>query len=291
MYYTHDRHGNTTTLTNHDGQPTTHYPYTDYGTPTTTHTPGHTPAAEHPHQSTPPHPQVGDASYQPFQYAGEYTTPTSTQHLATAPTTPPPSGSPPKTPHNSTTSTTTPTPTPSPSSTPPEHTANSDTIINGVIIGLGGGIRGVVRVALPATTAGDSLGILVTLSVGIAADIAATGIATARIIDDKAIDFINDTHSEQLGYAEIGFGIAGMIAGATGFALLGRHLAKATQLKKAANAKKPSVAPRIGVLRTYGSSQQKLTLELARRVASKGTETTVLDIWQDAVKAQGNFRV
>ncbi|KAA9108270.1 RHS repeat domain-containing protein [Microbacterium rhizomatis] len=70
-YYTQDRHGNTTALTAEDGAPTTRYTYTDYGTPTTTSTDPGAGAREG---------WVGNPSYQPFQYAGEHTTPTGRQH-------------------------------------------------------------------------------------------------------------------------------------------------------------------------------------------------------------------
>jgi RHS repeat-associated protein len=78
-YYTHDRHGNITTLTTGEGNPTVRYTYTDYGTPTATvleqSEAGHADATSMVHA-------VGVAGYQPFQYAGEYTTTTGVQHLA-----------------------------------------------------------------------------------------------------------------------------------------------------------------------------------------------------------------
>ncbi|WP_308798530.1 RHS repeat domain-containing protein [Agromyces silvae] len=68
VYAIHDRHGNTTELTDPTGTPTARYAYTDYGTTTTTTT-----ATTH----TP-----DEASRYPFLYAGEYTNPSGTQHLA-----------------------------------------------------------------------------------------------------------------------------------------------------------------------------------------------------------------
>ena len=75
LYYVHDRHGNVTDLSSLSGQPRTRYTYSDYGT-TTTHNPGELPAID-----GEPLVRVGESSYQPFQYAGEYTAPTGTQWL------------------------------------------------------------------------------------------------------------------------------------------------------------------------------------------------------------------
>ncbi|MDR5701503.1 RHS repeat-associated core domain-containing protein [Agromyces aerolatus] len=61
-------------LTNPDGEVATSYDYTDYGTTTTRTHPDHQPPAS-------PGVLVGDAHRNPFQYAGEYTNPTGTQHL------------------------------------------------------------------------------------------------------------------------------------------------------------------------------------------------------------------
>ncbi|KAA9110826.1 RHS repeat protein [Microbacterium rhizomatis] len=70
VYYTQDRHGNTTALTAADGTPTTRYTYADYGTTTRTGGGADTGAA-----------WIGELSYQPFQYAGEHTTPAGEQYL------------------------------------------------------------------------------------------------------------------------------------------------------------------------------------------------------------------
>jgi RHS repeat-associated protein len=85
LYYTHDRHGNVTTLTTPDGTPTTRYTYTNYGTPTTHPVPqplglGREAPGE-PRRTSTFH-VGGDVSYQPFQYSGEYTNPSGTQHLS-----------------------------------------------------------------------------------------------------------------------------------------------------------------------------------------------------------------
>ncbi|MDR5700491.1 RHS repeat-associated core domain-containing protein [Agromyces aerolatus] len=68
-YATHDRHGNTTELTTETGTQTTSYTYTDYGTTTTI-------------SASDTEPTTPEASRYPFLYAGEYTNPTGTQHLA-----------------------------------------------------------------------------------------------------------------------------------------------------------------------------------------------------------------
>ncbi|KAA9108019.1 RHS repeat domain-containing protein [Microbacterium rhizomatis] len=70
VYYTQDRHGNTTTLTDTDGIPFTRYAYTDYGSPRTT-APATGAGSE----------WIGDLTYQPFQYAGEDATPSGRQYL------------------------------------------------------------------------------------------------------------------------------------------------------------------------------------------------------------------
>jgi RHS repeat-associated protein len=82
-YFTHDRHGNVSSLTDPSGTPTTRYTYSDYGT-ATLHTDS---AVDGDIDGSADAPVVdtvlrwGDAAYQPFQYAGEYTNPTGTQHL------------------------------------------------------------------------------------------------------------------------------------------------------------------------------------------------------------------
>jgi RHS repeat-associated protein len=65
-YYVTDRHGNTTAIANTAGVITATYVYSDYGTVTHTETTETTPA-----------------QYNPFQYAGEYTTTIGTQYLGT----------------------------------------------------------------------------------------------------------------------------------------------------------------------------------------------------------------
>jgi RHS repeat-associated protein len=75
-YATHDRHGNVTELTDADGAVTERYSYSDYG------------VTEQLASGAPVDGErmlrVGDATYQPFRFAGEYTNPTParTQHLA-----------------------------------------------------------------------------------------------------------------------------------------------------------------------------------------------------------------
>jgi len=72
-----DFHGNITELTGRDGTITTSYRYTDYGeTQTEEHASG-TPS----HEDDAPAELLGDAHRNPFQYAGEYTDVTGTQHL------------------------------------------------------------------------------------------------------------------------------------------------------------------------------------------------------------------
>ncbi len=67
-----DFHGNVTELTGPDANVTTSYDYTDYGVTTT---------RQHTDDEHDAGPLVGDAHRNPFQYAGEYTNPTGTQHL------------------------------------------------------------------------------------------------------------------------------------------------------------------------------------------------------------------
>ena len=70
VYAVHDRHGNTTELTSAAGVPTSRFGYTDYGSAIST------PAGGQPDGLT------DEATRFPFLYAGEYTNPTGTQHLA-----------------------------------------------------------------------------------------------------------------------------------------------------------------------------------------------------------------
>jgi RHS repeat-associated protein len=82
-YFTHDRHGNVSSLTDTSGTPTIRYAYTDYGTPTLhTNTVAEADGLAKADASRPAAGRVGNAAFQPFQYAGEYTNPTGTQHLA-----------------------------------------------------------------------------------------------------------------------------------------------------------------------------------------------------------------
>jgi len=70
VYTVHDRHGSTTELTSSAGEPTSRFTYSDHGS--TTHTPA----------SGQPDAPADEATRFPFLYAGEYTNPTGTQHLA-----------------------------------------------------------------------------------------------------------------------------------------------------------------------------------------------------------------
>ncbi|MDR5701377.1 RHS repeat-associated core domain-containing protein [Agromyces aerolatus] len=70
-YSGHDRHGNVSDLTDGGGAVTERYAYDDYGL-------GVRPQGD-PEASAAL--LVGDVTYQPFRYAGEYTNPTGTQHL------------------------------------------------------------------------------------------------------------------------------------------------------------------------------------------------------------------
>lgn len=72
-YYEADFHGNVTELTDADAVLTTSYTYTDYGIATTRDHAGSDPR--------PGPPSAGEASRNPFQYAGEYADPSGTQHL------------------------------------------------------------------------------------------------------------------------------------------------------------------------------------------------------------------
>lgn len=74
-YSTHDRHGNVTELTGADGAVTERYRYSDYGV--TEQVPAGAPVGGERML------RVGDATYQPFRFAGEYANPTParTQHL------------------------------------------------------------------------------------------------------------------------------------------------------------------------------------------------------------------
>jgi len=71
-YYEADHHGNVTELTDADAALTTSYDYSDYGLATTIH---------HATSSAGAGSLAGDAQRNPFQYAGEYSDPTGTQHL------------------------------------------------------------------------------------------------------------------------------------------------------------------------------------------------------------------
>lgn len=72
-YYGTDRHGNITDLTNHTGEPTRQYTYTDYGE--ATETDPNTPNPDTPGAG------IGDLARNPFQYSGEQTDPDHTQYL------------------------------------------------------------------------------------------------------------------------------------------------------------------------------------------------------------------
>ena len=220
VYAVHDRHGNTTELTDLAGTTTTRYVHTDYGVTTTI---GFAAAAAAPAAAASP--TADEASRYPFLYAGEYTNPTGSQHLAVRTYAPAQFGF--------TTPDTLPLQTrygygdanPITNVDPSGRISTAD-IINGVMIGVG--------FVFSWVTAGSTLGMTFAAGAGLAgaitanaaslalggisllAGVAGSTIATLRYIDDHAQKFLDETIDQHLEYAEyalMGLDVAASLGG------------------------------------------------------------------------------
>jgi RHS repeat-associated protein len=252
-YYTHDRHGNVTTLTAGDGTPTTRYTYTDYGTPTTHPSTNQVEAgvedAVEPN-ANPVMSAVGDATYQPFQYAGEYTNPAGAQHLAAREYDP-----------GTLRFTTEDTAqlhntyayadlNPIMKVDPSGHTATPDWftwLFIGVTVALA--VMGAVMTAIP--TGGASLGATITgltvagkalFGVNVTLAMADLGVAAAHaaVQISKSIGTTVAIDEESLGHAGMGIGLAAGLAGGAGI-IYGTH-----RLLKTTHAATKNAAATIG---------------------------------------------
>jgi RHS repeat-associated protein len=194
-WYFTDRHNNTVALTNNNNEVAENYEYSDYGA-TTPKTPAD-PAAH-----------IGDATRNPFQFSGEYTNPSGTQHLSARTYDP----------HlmRFTTKDTAPlhnlygyaNSNPIMMVDPTGNTASWDTIMNGVMIGVG-----IMLAAFSIGTAVFTAGASLTLAgLGITADLFTIGVGTSLLVDELAINFIDNDTSNKLMWAEtalsIGLGAA-----------------------------------------------------------------------------------
>ncbi|MDR5699793.1 RHS repeat-associated core domain-containing protein [Agromyces aerolatus] len=205
VYATHDRHGNTTELTTEDGTQTTRYTYTDYGTTT-------------PIEASDTEPTTPEASRYPFLYAGEYTNPTGTQHLA-ARTFAPAS-------MQFTTRDTLPLHTrygyananPITHIDPSGHFAMPD-LVNGLVIGVvlaAASVYGAIAGGIGLAAGGTLLGTIATNAGSIAfsgltlfAGGAGAAIAAFRYVDDHVTKFLDEETDQRLEYSEyalMGFG-------------------------------------------------------------------------------------
>ena len=217
MYYGHDRHGNITDLTNTDGHITTQYTYTDYGTTTT---PRRADTDDRHRRSGPARRWSVTSTYQPFQYAGEYTNPTGTQHLDA------------RTYHPDTMRFTTEDTAqlhnryayadtnPITKIDPTGHNAEWDEIRDWVFLGVAV-VGALISIGMAVFTGGASLGAFALARVmslsAIVGDVVKVGITTGLLINWHVTRFMGSNTQEGLTYAEYalgGLGIAGAISGA-----------------------------------------------------------------------------
>jgi RHS repeat-associated protein len=206
-YAVHDRHGSTTELTNPTGTTSTRFAYTDYGTTTTIHA-----GSERKPESA-----DDEASRYPFLYAGEYTNPSGTQHLAVRTYAPDVFGF--------TSLDTVPLQNrygyadanPITKIDPSGHFSLQD-VINGLTIGVGvlfaavtvvGGILGMAAASsvigfIAANAASFAFG-----SLSVLAGVAGSTIATLRFVHEHESEFLAEDVDQQLMYSEyalMGFG-------------------------------------------------------------------------------------
>jgi RHS repeat-associated protein len=218
-----DRHGNTTDLTDEQGQVTTQYAYTDYGSTTETN------VAENHTTADASTPRVGDATRNPFQYAAGHTDPSGDQHLSTRV-------------YDADTARFT-TPDPAPMLTdyaygglnpitnvdPSGRAEIGDHIINGALIGVAliTGFFTATSIGLP--TGGMAFGAYAAWAVGafsVIGDVASTGIAIAQIVHDAGVRFMTDEQREILSTSGIVIGVVSAVAGPIAAGIKRRYAAE-----------------------------------------------------------------
>ncbi|KAA9111311.1 RHS repeat-associated core domain-containing protein [Microbacterium rhizomatis] len=204
VYYTQDRHGNTTTLTQEDGAPATRYTYTDYGTPTVIGPDTGMGAA-----SVTALGWVGSLSYQPFQYAGEHTTPDGMQRVQVRTYDP-------VTMRFTTKDTARLHNTynyanlnPVMMSDPTGRTPDWDTILNGTLGGLAV-LVGVFSIAAAIYTGGAALAGLGAF--GVFADAVSVAAATAGLVDTHIVNFMDDDLAKIVMWGETALGLGLAVA-------------------------------------------------------------------------------
>lgn len=243
-YYVHDRHGNVTELTARSGETRTRYAYTDYGiTAIGAATPVYA-EAEREESAV----RVGDASYQPFRYASEYTTPThaATQWLQVR-------AYDPATMRFTTMDTASlhnlyayADLNPITKTDPTGRSSLIDTIVNGVLVGLEVAFA-VFTIWSAAATGGASLGLfgivrLISIT-GLVADTAGVAISSVLLVNDHRSEFLKPNVREGLTYATYGLGGLGL-AGAVGSAFLrGGVRADTADIVEAATSRQSVDAP------------------------------------------------
>jgi len=214
-YATHDRHGSTTELTDRSGAGVAQYAYRDYGAPLTR---AAGPAGRSPHE----------AARYPFLFAGEYTNPSGTQHLAARTYAP----------EQLSFTSADPTPlhnryayadaNPIMRVDPSGHFATGD-LLNGLVIGLGvlfsligAATLGASAPAVPMTLAslmgaiGANAPSVIVAGIGVLADVGGSAIATVRFIHDHGVAFLDAETDHRLEVAEyvlLGAGAAGAAGG------------------------------------------------------------------------------
>ena len=214
-YATHDRHGSTTELTGRSGAVVAQYAYRDYGAPL-------------PRPAGPAGRSDHEAARYPFLFAGEYTNPSGTQHLAARTYAPEQlsfTSVDPMLLHNRYAYADA---NPIMKIDPSGHLATGD-LINGLVIGLGvlfsligAATLGASAPAVPMTVAslmgaiGANAPSVIAAGVGVLADVAGSAIATVRFIHAHGVAFLDQETDHRLEVAEyvlLGAGAAGAVGG------------------------------------------------------------------------------